>query len=117
MSNKNSDSPYISTNTEVLADEGKNTIISKFVLSSNCNNATRRSWFDNLKIVKQSSHADFEEDITETPWGEASGIVTVNSTAKAANGAISAGNSLGVFCKACGRSKGTKGVANGSAAC
>lgn len=89
MSNvKDSGSPYVSTNTEVLGAEGKNTIISKFVLSSNCNNAARRSWFDNLKIVKQSSHDDFEEDITETPWGEASGIVTVNSTAKAANGAI-----------------------------
>lgn len=53
--------------------------IVKFVVGSDYNSAPgRRSWFDNLRISKFQG-ADFEEDITESPWAEETqGIQTVN---------------------------------------
>lgn len=47
----------------------------------------RRAWFDNLKIMKTTSAADLEEDITESPWAEAAGINTV-TVAKSTTNAI-----------------------------
>ena len=78
LSNKNSDSPYVSTNTEVLAAEENNTTIAKFVLSSNCNNSARRSWFDNLKISKISAvPEDIEDDITDDYWPVSTAVKSV----------------------------------------
>lgn len=54
--------------------------IAKFVLSSNYDNVDRRSWFDNLKIVKYNSSAS---GINETV-----GIATVNTDNVKATGAV-----------------------------
>ena len=51
--------------------ELEDNIITKFVVGSNYKRfVARRSWFDNLKITKSTAHADLEEDIDATPWGE-----------------------------------------------
>lgn len=54
--------------------------IAKFVINSNYDNADRRSWFDNLKIVKYNSSAS---GINETV-----GIATVNTDNVKATGAV-----------------------------
>ena len=64
------------------------TKIVSFAVGSNYGNADRRCWFDNLRIIVYgNAPADFEEEITESPWLEHTNAVkTVKSNAN--SGAI-----------------------------
>ena len=59
------------------------TKIVTFAVGSNYGNADRRCWFDNLRItVYGNAPADFEEEITESPWLEHTNAVkTVKTSA------------------------------------
>lgn len=58
--------------------------VAKFVLFSNYGNEGRRCWFDNLKISKYPL-TDVEEDITESPWADVTGIKSVVGNASHTN--------------------------------
>lgn len=59
------------------------TKVTTFVVGSDYNNANRQSWFDNLRITAYgNAPADFEEEITESPWLEHTNAVkTVKTSA------------------------------------
>ncbi len=63
------------------------TKITQFVVGSNYNNVDRRSWFDNLRVSKYGT-ADFEEDITQSPWAEIPDGIQAIGAEKGANNAI-----------------------------
>lgn len=63
--------------------------ITSFVVGSDYKRFNaRRSWFDNLKVSKTSSHEDFEEDILTPHRADTSAIKDVENATKANNGAI-----------------------------
>ncbi len=64
---------------DIVAPASEDIKVAKFVVTSNYssqNNSSRRSWFDNLKISKYALE-DVEEDITQSPWADTTGIQTV----------------------------------------
>lgn len=79
--------------TEIEMPASGDNKVAKLVISSNYNSqkaSQRRSWMDDLKIWKSTARADFEEDITQSAWGEIAvpdGIENV-TTVKVNNNAI-----------------------------
>ena len=59
------------------------TKVTTFVIASDYSNANRQCWFDNLRIKAYgNAPADFEEEITESPWLEHTNAVkTVKTSA------------------------------------
>ena len=76
---------------DIETPESGDNKVAKLVISSKYSSQkapARRSWMDDLKVMKSTAHADFEEDITETPWASetafpehqnADGIENVNA--------------------------------------